>query len=37
MWDQRKKNDPKIAQYEFKYQQFRVDKQAKKMIGSVIK
>lgn len=37
MWEQRKKKDPKLAEYDFQYQQYLVEKQAKKMIGSVVK
>ena len=37
MWEAKKKNDPKLAEYEFKYQQYLVEKEAKKMIGSVVK
>ena len=37
MWEEKKKNDPKLAEYDFKYQQFLVEKDAKKMIGSVVK
>ncbi len=37
LWEQRKRKDPKLAEYDFKYQQFLVQKQAKKMIGSVVK
>ena len=37
LWQQKKKNDPKLAQYDFKYQQYLVEKGAKNMIGSVVK
>lgn len=37
LWQEKKKNDPKLAEYDFKYQQFLVEKEAKKMIGSVVK
>ena len=30
------KKDPKLAEYDFKYKQFLVEKGAKKMIGGVL-
>lgn len=37
LWEEKKKKDPKLAEYDFKYQQFLVEKEAKKMIGGVLK
>ena len=37
MWEEKKRKDPKLAEYDFKYQQFLVEKEAKKMIGGVLK
>lgn len=37
LWEQKKRKDPKLAEYDFKYQQYLVEKEAKKMVGTVFK
>jgi hypothetical protein len=37
MWEERKRADPKLAEYDQQYQQFLVEKQARKMISSVVR
>ena len=37
LWELKKKNDPKLAEYDAKYQQYKVSKDAKTLIGTVVR
>lgn len=37
MWEMRKRNDPKLAEYDAKYKQYLVSKGAKNLMGSLVR
>lgn len=37
LWEMKKRNDPKLAEYDAKYREYKVAKDAKSLIGNVVR
>lgn len=37
LWEMKKRNDPRLAEYDAKYQEYKVSKDAKNLLGTVVR